>query len=203
MVSPDVIAQIDPDKLQLGGTRAHITTLFADIRGFTSFSEVLDPEELVRVLNLYLAAATESILAHGGTVDKFLGDAVMAWFNAPIQQPDHGLRAVKAALDMRAAILQLHTDLPPKLRLSFGTGIHFGEALLGLLGTEKRLDYTAIGDSVNTAKRIQENATSGQILISAEVYRLVLDQVDVREANPIQAKGKSQPLSVYEVFRLN
>lgn len=200
MVSPEVIAQLDPDTLQLGGTRAQITTLFTDIRGFTSFSEVLDPEELVRVLNLYLAEATEAILAHGGTVDKFLGDAVMAWFNAPVPQPDHGVRAVRAALDIQAAISRLHRDLPPELRLSFGTGIHFGEVLLGLLGTEKRLDYTAIGDSVNTAKRIQENATSGQILISDAVYKMVSAQVDVKAIDPIQAKGKSRPLSVYEVL---
>jgi PAS domain S-box-containing protein len=162
MVSPLVIKQIDPEKLQLGGKRAGITTLFADIRGFTSFSERVDPEQLVSVLNRYLAAAADAVLAQEGTIDKFLGDAIMAWFNAPIQQPDHALRAVRAGLGIRDAVMALSEELPPDLRLSFGVGIHFGDAVLGLVGSETRLEYTAIGDSVNTAKRIQENSSAGQ-----------------------------------------
>ena len=199
MVSPAVIEQLDPDKIQLGGERANITTLFADIRGFTSFSEDLSPEELVTVLNQYLAAAADAILDQEGTVDKFMGDAVMAWFNAPIPQPDHALRAVRAALSMRSAIQNLHNMLPAGAQLDFGLGIHFGEAVLGLIGTEKRIDYTAIGDSVNTAKRIQENATSNQILISSAAYQFVKNQVEVRPAEPILAKGKSHPLDVFEI----
>ena len=104
MVSPAVIDQIDPDSLQIGGQQRDITILFADIRGFTSYSETQTPEELVAVLNRYLAAGAEAVLAQEGTVDKFLGDAVMAWFNAPLPQPDHTLRAVRAALDLKAAI---------------------------------------------------------------------------------------------------
>jgi len=202
MVSPKVIEQLDPDKLQLGGERAEITTLFADLRGFTHFSEAHDPEELVTILNRYLAAAAEAVLAHEGTIDKFLGDAVMAWFNAPIPQPDHTYRAVCAALEIKKAIEGLHRQLPPEYHLSFGIGIHYGEAVLGLLGTEERLDYTAIGDSVNTARRIQENAARGQILISAETYQQVEARVRVRAVQDIQAKGKSQPLKVYEVLGL-
>jgi len=202
MVSPAVIDQLDPDKIQLGGERVDITTLFADIRGFTSFSENLTPEELVSVLNKYLAAAADAILEHEGTVDKFMGDAVMAWFNAPIPQPDHTLRAVRAALGMRDAIQALHRELPPGAHLNFGLGIHFGEAVLGLVGTEKRLDYTAIGDSVNTAKRIQENATINQILMSSAAYKNVSSLIEVRPAKPIIAKGKSHPLDVYEIIGL-
>ena len=201
MVSPAVIDQLDPDKIQLGGERVDITTLFADIRGFTSYSENLSPEELVSVLNRYLAAA-EALLAHEGTVDKFMGDAVMAWFNAPIPQHDHSLRAVKAALAMRDAIRALHAEMPPEARLDFGVGIHFGEAILGLIGTEKRLDYTAIGDSVNTAKRIQENASQNQLLISNAAYQQVKNQISVRSADPILAKGKSHPLEVFEIIGL-
>lgn len=200
MVSPAVIDQLNPDELQLGGKRAEITALFADVRGFTAFSERLDPETLVAVLNQYLAAAAEAILAQQGTIDKFLGDAVMAWFNAPILQPDHALRAVRAALGLREAIQRLQMQMPPEYRLSFGVGIHFGEAVLGLVGTEKRLEYTAIGDSVNTAKRIQENAAGGQILLTAAAYALVSDQVEARAVAPLQVKGKSQPLEVYEVI---
>ena len=200
MVSPAVINQLDPNKLQLGGKRTPITVLFADIRGFTSFSERLDPEQLVSVLNQYMAAAAEAILAQEGTIDKFLGDAVMAWFNAPIPQADHALRAVNAALGIQAAVERLVRNLPPESHVAFGVGIHFGEAVLGLVGTEKRLEYTAIGDSVNTAKRIQENALANQILISADVYHLVADQIDVRPVTAVHAKGKSQPLEVFEVL---
>ena len=202
MVSPAVISQLDPDKLQLGGKRTQITTLFADIRGFTSFSEHLDPEELFNVLNKYLAAAADAVLAQEGTVDKFMGDAVMAWFNAPIPQEDHALRAVRAALGIRDGIRALHAALPPNYHLAFGVGVHHGEALLGLIGTEKRLEYTAIGDSVNTAKRIQENSAANQILISEEVYRQVAPYVQAQEVAPVHAKGKSVPLRVYEVLGL-
>jgi len=202
MVSPAVINQIDPNQLQLGGKRTQITTLFADVRGFTSFSEQLDPEMLVSVLNRYLSAAADVVLAEDGTIDKFLGDAIMAWFNAPIPQEDHSLRAVRAALGICRSIFAIHRELPPAFHLNFGVGIHYGEAVLGLVGTEKRLDYTAIGDSVNTAKRIQENSAGGQILVSEEVYRQVADHVEVRLVEPILAKGKALPVVVYDVLRL-
>lgn len=202
MVSPAVIEQIDPEQLSVGGRRAHITTLFADIRDFTHFSEAHDPELLVSVLNRYLAAAAQAVLAHQGTIDKFLGDAVMAWFNAPIPQPDHALHAVKAALEMQAAVRRLHEALPEEHHLSLAVGIHYGDAVLGLVGTEERLDYTAIGDSVNTAKRIQENAGPGQILISADVLKQIGEGLRVRPVASIPLKGKSQPMQVYEVLGL-
>ncbi len=202
MVSPAVIGMLDPDKLQLGGRRTQITTLFADVRGFTSFGEKHDPEQLVSILNRYLSVAAGAILDQQGTIDKFLGDAIMAWFNAPIPQPDHMVRAVKAALKMVKAIRTLHEELPPEFHLSFGVGIHYGDAVLGLVGNEMRLDYTAIGDSVNTAKRIQEHSAGGQILISEQVYRQLVDRLIVRPVDPIIAKGKSQPLSVYELLRV-
>jgi adenylate cyclase len=202
MVSPAVIKQLNPDQLKLGGHRTQITTLFADVRGFTSFSERYDPDQLVSVLNRYLAAAGNAVLAEDGTIDKFLGDAVMAWFNAPIPQPDHIMRAIRAALNMCRVVQSLHRELPREYHLFLGVGIHFGDAVLGLVGTEKRLDYTAIGDSVNTAKRIQENASGGQILISDEVYQQITEEIEVRMVDAIIAKGKSQPVNVYEVLRL-
>ena len=202
MVSPQVIKQIDPNEIELGGKRGEITTLFADIRGYTSFSEKLSPEELVSILNKYLKASADAIMAHEGTIDKFMGDAVMAWFNAPILQPDHTLRAVKSALLIRTSIEALHDELPPEAHLSFGVGIHFGEAILGLVGTEQRVDYTAIGDSINTAKRIQENTAPGQILISEDAYKYISKKVEVKEIEPVLAKGKSEPVKVYEVIRL-
>jgi class 3 adenylate cyclase len=202
MVSPAVISQLNPDQLQLGGKRVEITTLFADVRGFTSFSEKLDPVALVTILNQYLAEVAEAVLAYTGTIDKFLGDAVMAWYNAPIPQPDHTFRAVNTALEVRKRVADLHNRMPPESRLSFGIGIHFGEAVLGLVGTEKRLEYTAIGDSVNTAKRIQENSAPGQIVISKSAYDLVASQVEVRAIEPMSVKGKSQPLEVFELIGL-
>jgi len=202
MVSPAVISQIDPNKVQLGGSIATITTLFADVRGFTAFSEEMDPESLVSLLNLYLAAAVEAVLAEEGTIDKFQGDAIMAWFNHPIPQKDHTLRAARAALRFRDAVGEVRMSLEPRFHLSFGVGIHVGEGLLGLIGTPQRLDYTAIGDSVNTAKRIQENAEPDQILVSAEAGKLLGKKVDLMEAEAIEAKGKREPVEVFELVGL-
>jgi adenylate cyclase len=202
MVSPAVIEQLDPNSLQLGGKKVDLTVLFADIRGFTSFSETVSPEQLVAVLNRYLAAMAEAVLSQEGTIDKFLGDAVMAWFNAPILQPDHTLRAVKAALTMRQSVEGLYQELPADFHLGFGVGIHYGDAVLGLIGTDQRLEYTAISDSVNTAKRIQENSARNQILISNEAYQRVKDNLNARHYAPLMVKGKSQPVDVYEVLGL-
>lgn len=202
MVSPAVIQQLDPNSLALGGKRTDITILFADIRGFTSFSETQSPEQLVSVLNRYLAAGAEVVLEEEGTIDKFLGDAVMAWFNAPIPQEDHTLRAVRAALKLRDRIAALHAVLPPEAQLGFGVGIHYGDAILGLIGTEKRLEYTAIGDSVNTTKRLQENAAGNQILISQVAYERVKDFVEARFMEPITVKGKRDAVPAYEVVGL-
>jgi adenylate cyclase len=202
MVPPAVIDQIDLNKIRLGGERAQITTLFADVRGSTKIGESLTPEELVKILNLHLGAAAEVVLSVEGTLDKFMGDALMAIFNAPIPQKDHTLRAVKAAVGMRAALDEVHSNLPVEQHMGFGIGIHYGDAILGLVGTEKRVDYTAIGDSVNTAKRIQENAAERQILISSEAYQRVKDFIKIKEVEPIIAKGKKEPIKVYEIMDL-
>ncbi|HSJ86830.1 MAG TPA: adenylate/guanylate cyclase domain-containing protein [Anaerolineales bacterium] len=202
MVSPAVLDQINPNSLQIGGKRSDITILFADIRGFTAYSEHHTPEELVAVLNRYLAAAAEAVLANEGTVDKFMGDAVMAWYNAPLPQSDHTLRAVKSALAIRAAVATLHAELPTEAHLDFGVGIHYGDAVLGWIGTEKRLEYTAISDSVNTTKRIQENCAKNQILISRDAYARVQDQIEAIPFIPLAVKGKTQPIEVYEVLGL-
>jgi adenylate cyclase len=202
MVSPAVIEQLDPNGLQLGGKRTEITALFADIRGFTTYSEKLEPERLVSILNLYLAAMADAVLAQEGTVDKFMGDAIMAWFNAPIPQPDHTLRAVKTGLAIRESIENLYKDLASDSHLSFGVGIHFGDAVLGLIGTEKRLEYTAISDTVNTAKRIQENSAKNQILISREAFERVKESVDARPIAEMAVKGRSKPVEVLEIMGL-
>jgi adenylate cyclase len=202
MVSPAVIAQLDPDDLDLEGQRVKLTTLFADVRGFTSYSEVTRPEKLFTLLNAHLRAAVDAILNEEGTIDKFQGDAVMAWFNAPIQQADHPMRAIRAALAIHRGIQELHWSLPNVDQLKMGVGIHVGEAVLGLVGTEKRMEYTAIGDSVNTAKRLQENAKPGQILITDTLFELIQDQVTVNQVEPLKVKGKREILQVYEVLGL-
>ena len=200
MVSPAVIDQLDPNSLQLGGKRTDITVLFADVRGFTSFSESQEPEKLVSILNRYLGAMADAVLSQEGTIDKFMGDAIMSWFNAPVPQVDHTLRAVKAALAIRARFEALYLELPKEAHLSFGAGIHYGDAILGLIGTDRRVEYTAISDSVNTAKRLQENSAKNQIIISREAYARVKDEIEVKPVAPVAAKGKTQPLEVYEVL---
>ncbi|NWF64527.1 MAG: GAF domain-containing protein [Chloroflexi bacterium] len=202
MVSPAVIEQLDPNGLQLGGRRTEITVLFADIRGFTAYSEHLAPEKLVNILNQYLAAMADAVLAQEGTVDKFMGDAIMAWFNAPIPQPDHTLRAVKTALAIRESIENLYKKLSNDSHLAFGVGIHFGDAVLGLIGTEKRLEYTAISDTVNTAKRLQENSATNQIIISRDAYDRVKDRVLAKPLPEMSMKGKSKLMQVFEVVGL-
>jgi adenylate cyclase len=203
MVAPAVIDQLNPDQLNLGGTRAFITTLFADIRGYTSLSERCDPELLVSVLNRYLGAAADAILTEEGTIDKFMGDAIMAFFNAPIPQEDHILRAVRAAVRMRSSMIAIQGELPEELRLGIGIGVHSGEAVLGLVGSQKRMEYTAIGDSVNTAKRLQENAAPGQILISAGTFQHIAASVNAQAITPLRAKGKRELIEVYEITDLN
>jgi PAS domain S-box-containing protein len=202
MVSPAILSQIDPDRLQLGGQRQVITALFADIHGFTRISEQLTPEKLVGLLNRYLGAMADAVLVEEGTIDKFLGDAIMAWFNAPLPQANHALRAVRTGLQIRDAFAQLHEELPEALQLSFGVGIHTGDAVLGLIGSQERIEYTAIGDDVNTAKRIQEHSGINQILISAQIYQAVQADVEVRPLQRIRVKGKQKPLEVYEVIGL-
>jgi PAS domain S-box-containing protein len=200
-VPPAVVDRLphNPDQLKLGGQRQEITILFADIRGFTQFSEPLPPEELVDILNEYLAVAADAIWQEEGTLDKFMGDAVMAIFNAPLPQPDHSLRAVRAALAMRAAMPRLHARLPEVLRLQYGIGIHTGDAVVGNVGTEQQMNFTAIGDAVNLAKRLQENAAGGQILLSGAAYAHVRDKVKAKRLLPLRVKGRRASVEAWEL----
>ena len=203
-VSPAVVDRLpdNADQLKLGGHRQDITILFADIRGFTHFAEPLPPEQLVDILNAYLSVAADAILKFEGTLDKFMGDAVMGIFNAPLPQDDHPLAAVTAALAMRAAVTRLHDQLPQKLRLQYGIGIHTGGAVVGNVGTEQQMNFTAIGDAVNLAKRLQENAKGGQILISGETHARVRHQAQTHRLPPIRVKGRSAMTQVWQVVEL-
>jgi len=203
-VSPAVVERLveGHENLALGGKRQEISVLFADIRGFTNFSENLAPEALVEVLNQYLALAVDSVLAHEGTLDKFMGDAVMAFFNAPLPQADHQLRAVKAALMMQRTIANHNAAVMHHGPLSFGIGIHVGPAVAGNIGTAQQMNYTAIGDTVNLAKRLQENAQGGQIILSQSAYELVKDAVIVKELGPLAVKGRTKPVLTYRLIDL-
>jgi class 3 adenylate cyclase/DNA-binding response OmpR family regulator len=203
-VAPTVVEQIlaRPGNVELGGTRQSVTVLFADVRGFSSFSSQISPEILVELLNQYMRVAAEAVLTQEGTLDKFMGDAVMAFFNAPLPQSDHPVRAVRAAWSLCQLVKRLHEHLPPEHRLQFGVGVGIGEAVVGNIGTAQMMNYTVIGDSVNKVKRLQEQAKGGQILISPETHYLVQDYVEVRCVGDMLLKGQSQPESVYEVVRL-
>ena len=200
-VAPTVVERLIEgiEQVALGGKRQVVTILFADIRGFTSFSETRMPEELVEILNCHLSLAAQAVLEQEGTLDKFMGDAVMAFFNAPLPQPDHTLRAVQAALTMQEAIAAYHRELDSEARLSFGVGINVGEAVVGNVGTAELMNYPAIGDSVNLAKRLQENAEAGQILLSQSAYQAVREHVRVRALKPIKVKGRSSTEPAYEL----
>ena len=200
MVPPAVINRLNPESLALGGTRKEVSIIFADIQGFTSFSETMDPEVLFKVLNRYVGTAAEAMLLHEATVDKYVGDAVMAFFNAPDDQPDHPLRAVRAAIRMRDDIYALHKVMEPQFRLSFRIAVHLGEAVVGLVGTHDRLDYTIIGDTVNTAKRLQENGLPGKVFLSDKFYERVKDVVRVIPLEPLQVKNRVQPIPVFELL---
>jgi len=201
---PAVIERLpdDPNELKLGGQRQEITSLFADIRGFTDFSRQHSPEALVEVLNQYLAVGAEAVLDEEGTLDKILGDCVVALFNAPLRQEDHVLRAVRAALKMQEGVARLHEELPPDYRLFYGVGITVGDAVVGNIGTAKQMNYTAIGSSVNLASRLQGAAAPGQILFSNTVYQRVREHVEARLVPPVAAKGFSEPIEVYELLGL-
>ena len=203
-VVPHVVEQLlsDPTSVRLGGVRRAVTILFADIRGFTSFSEKLQPEASVEVLNRYLTLASEAVLAEEGTLDKFLGDGVMAIYNAPLAQPDHALRAVRSALAVQKAVREMHNELPPANCLHFGVGITSGLAVVGSIGSTKIRNYTAIGDTVNLASRLQAQAEPGQVLLDKAAYEYVKDRIIARELGYVQVKGHSEPDLVFEVVGL-
>ncbi|MEW5959636.1 MAG: response regulator, partial [Chloroflexota bacterium] len=191
-VAPNVVEQLisQPDQVELGGKRQLVTVLFADVRGFSTYSVDLSPEILIELLNQYMRVAADAVLGQQGTLDKFIGDAVMAFFNAPLAQPDHTLRAVRAAWHLQRKVEQLHQFLPPQHRLEFGVGVGVGEAVVGNIGTPQLMDYTVIGDSVNRVKRLQENARGGQILISQETYYLLQDRIFARSIGAVHLKGQ-------------
>jgi PAS domain S-box-containing protein len=201
-VHPAVVRQLlaDSSAINLGGETREITVLFADIRGYTQLAERIAPGELVRILNDYLNILTEAIWHEEGTLTMFIGDALMAIFNAPLAQPDHAARAVRAAWAMRAALQRHHAALPADAEsVHYGIGVHTGLAVVGNIGSRERLqNYTAIGDAVNIAQRLQSGAAD-QIILSAATYAAVAPQIVAHALDPLVVKGKTLPLQVYQL----
>lgn len=198
------IAEHGEEALRLGGTKRSIGVLFVDIRGFTPLSEVLAPERLVALLNQYLDLTTACIFRHGGAVDKFIGDATMALFNAPSELEDYVFEAVSAALEMIELSAVLNTALAADGigGIGFGIGINCGEAVVGNIGTEFRMEYTAIGDTVNTAARIEGLATAGEVLITEFVHARIQDRVACHYLGMQKLRGKRDSVPVWRAERL-
>lgn len=202
-VHPAVVRQLlaDPSAVHLGGETREISVVFADIRGYTRLAERYAPSELMGILNEYLNILTGAIWEEEGTLTMFIGDALMAIFNAPLPQPDHALRAVRAAWAMREALERQTGSTGALLApVQYGIGVNTGLAVVGNIGARDRLqNYTAIGDAVNTAQRLQTSASANQILLSAATCVEVARHVEVSELGPVVVKGKSQPLVVYQL----
>jgi adenylate cyclase len=194
----------EPEQLKLGGDKKELTILFSDIRGFTSLSEKMKPEELVHLLNEYLSDMTKIIMEQRGLVDKFIGDAIMAFWGAPLKEKKHADLACESALGMKAKLEELNKKwskegLP---YLKIGIGIHTGKAVVGNIGSEERFDYTAIGDDVNLSSRL-EGVTKQYdvyILISEFTLNELSKEFIVRELDHVTVKGKNHPIKIYEVL---
>lgn len=207
-VAPEIVEEIAKKgdfQIKLGGENRDIAVLFVDIRGFTTMSEVLQPEQVVEILNQYLNLTTQSIFKNKGTLDKFVGDATMAVFNSPFDLDDYEFRAVCAAMDIVEGGAALEKKLYAEFGRSvgFGVGVNVGPAVVGNVGCEFRMDFTAIGDTVNTAARLEANAKKGQVLISDSLYERVKDRVEVEEVGNIPLKGKSNGVFVYSVTKVH
>src|SRR3989449_574928 len=203
-VAREVVEEVlkDPDSLHLKGERREVTILFCDIRGFTTMSEHLDPERVVSLLNDFYTVMIDITFKHDGTLDKFLGDGVMAVFGAPIYHPDHALRAVRTALAMQAGMRELSARRAAegKPALAVGIGVNAGTAVAGNVGTETRMEYTVIGDNVNLASRLESYAKPGQILITSTTYGIVRYGIEARRLGPMRLRGKEDEVEVYEVI---
>lgn len=201
-VSPEVVAQMEDNPPELGGVDRELSVFFSDIRGFTSLSETLPPQELVKHLNEYLSAMTDIILETGGTLDKYVGDEIMCFWGAPLEVKDHAYRACTCALLQKAKLEQLNADWPAEKRLSIGIGINTGIMTVGNMGSKGRMNYTLMGDNVNLGARLEgTNKMYGtMIIVSESTYALVKDRFVFRELDTIRVKGKNRPVVIYELI---
>ena len=203
-MAPEVSEQIlhDPERyLQLGGESRRVTTLFADIRGFTRYAQTHSPDRVVELLNLVFKELTAVVLRWRGTFDKYLGDAIMALYGAPVSYEDDVLRALRTALDMQQAFQDLSKSWvdDQERSLGLGIGVHTGEVIIGNVGTESLMNYTAIGDAVNVAQRLEELAQGGQILITEDVYREAQNRIQASFFDVRVLRGREQETKIYEL----
>jgi adenylate cyclase len=191
----------NPESFKLGGVLQTITVLFADIRGFTRISEHAPPEKIVQLLNRYFSAMTDIIFAHGGTLDKYLGDGLMALFGAPTVTPKDAANAIAAAVAMQRRMLSINDELREEgfPEIGIGIGLHTGEVTVGYIGSERRSEYTAIGDAVNTASRLESNAKGGEILVSEVTAKAAHSRYQLAAREPITVKNREQPVPLFEV----
>lgn len=191
----------NPESFKLGGVNQTVTVLFADIRGFTAFSEKENPEKVVGLLNRYFSVMSEIIFAYGGTLDKYIGDGLMAIFGAPNATPEDAGNAVKTAITMQKRLAALNKELKSEglNRIDVGIGLHTGEAVIGYIGSEQRSEYTAIGDTVNLASRLESNAKGGQILISEATAQASGNLFPLIPQEPLKVKNRLQAVSLFEV----
>lgn len=191
----------NPESFKLGGVSQTITILFADIRGFTRISEHAPPEKIVSLLNRYFSAMTDIIFAHGGTLDKYLGDGLMALFGAPTATPDDASNALNAAVAMQRRLLGINRELRDEgfQEIGVGMGLHTGEVVVGYIGSERRSEYTAIGDAVNTSSRLESNARGGEILITDATAKAAHSRYKLKPREPIMVKNRQQPVNLWEV----
>jgi adenylate cyclase len=203
---PAVVEQVaqHPEQLALGGHTAELTVLFSDIRGFSSFAEGLAPEALVQLLNDYFSAMTQAVFQHQGMVDKYIGDAIMAVYGAPVATPEHAYLACCTALQMLALLPPLQAQWQARSLpiIDVGIGIHTGEMVVGNMGSTTRFNYTVMGDAVNLGARLEgANKTFGtHILISDTTWEHVHERLATRELDVICVKGKAQPTRIYELL---
>jgi class 3 adenylate cyclase len=203
-VSEELAAEIvsNPARhLKLGGEKLDVTVLFADLRGFTLLAERLDPQDAVEIINTYLSDVVDIVFEHKGTLDKFRGDGFMAFFGAPIRQEEHATHAVRCALALQQRLQSIRFAKFPELRLQMGIGINSGTVIAGNVGSERRTDYTVMGDEVNVAQRFESNAGPGQILITGSTYERVKDAVEVRELGLLRVLGKQDAIMAFDVLR--
>jgi adenylate cyclase len=202
-LSPAIVEKIlaNPHEVHLGGENQSATILFSDIRGFTRMSEKMEPAQVVELLNEYFSEMTEIIFENGGTLDKYLGDGIMALFGAPIARVDDAERAVKTAIEMQRALDGLNRQWLARgqPRLEAGVGINTGAVTAGNIGSAQRMDYTVIGDAVNLASRLCALAQGGQILVSDSTFSQLSQVLAARRLEPLRVKGRETPVDVYEI----
>ena len=200
-VSPGVVDHLLDNPPELGGVDKHLTVFFSDVRGFTTLSESMTPQELLNHLNVYFTKMTDIILSYNGTLDKYVGDEIMCFWGAPLPQEDHALFACRCALEQSKALNELNENWPVEKRINIGIGINSGIMTVGNVGSEGRMNYTLMGDPVNLGARLEgTNKQYGtQIIISENTYGLVKDHVIVRELDNIRVKGKNKPVVIYEL----